>query len=194
MFQRRHGTAFEARGQPENSQANLRWALRRFRIRLLNIVVLLCGSILASSLLWADSPQSSLQTISQKSSAKARAKNSSKRSSRKKSRGKHARGQANIDSGRAHEIQTALIREHYLNGQPSGIWDDATQKAMKRYQADQGWQSKTTPDARALIKLGLGPDQEHLLNPESAMTSQPISPRSIPISTSAVSSGNIQSK
>jgi hypothetical protein len=41
---------------------------------------------------------------------------------------------------------------------------------MQRYQAAQGWQSKTTPDSRALIKLGLGPSPDHLLNPESAMT------------------------
>jgi hypothetical protein len=41
---------------------------------------------------------------------------------------------------------------------------------MQRYQADQGWQSKTTPDSRALIKLRLGPSHDHLLNPESAMT------------------------
>ena len=45
---------------------------------------------------------------------------------------------------------------------------------MERYQADNGWQSKLVPDSRALIKLGLGPDHEHLLNPESAMTSPPV--------------------
>lgn len=28
---------------------------------------------------------------------------------------------------------------------------------MTRYQADHGWQTKITPDSRALIKLGLGP-------------------------------------
>jgi hypothetical protein len=44
---------------------------------------------------------------------------------------------------------------------------------MQRYQADQGWQSKTTPDSRALIKLGLGPSHDHLLNPENAMTAVP---------------------
>ena len=44
---------------------------------------------------------------------------------------------------------------------------------MERYQADQGWQVKTIPDSRALIKLGLGPSHDHLLNPESAMTSTP---------------------
>jgi hypothetical protein len=83
------------------------------------------------------------------------------------------RGQQAIDRDRARSIQEALIREHYLQGEPSGTWDSATQAAMQRYQADQGWQSKTTPDSRALIKLGLGPSNDHLLNPESAMTSAP---------------------
>src|SRR5208283_1494288 len=86
------------------------------------------------------------------------------------------RGQQVIDSERAREIQTALIREHYMQGQPSGSWDAATQEAMQRYQADQGWQSKTTPDSRALIKLGLGPSHDHLLNPENAMTAAPAVP------------------
>ena len=83
------------------------------------------------------------------------------------------RGQQGIDSDRARDIQTALIREHYIQGEPSGTWDSATQAAMQRYQADHGWQAKTTPDARALIKLGLGPSHDHLLNPESAMTTTP---------------------
>lgn len=81
------------------------------------------------------------------------------------------RGQQAIDSQRARQIQQALIREHYLQGVPSGAWDAPTQAAMQRYQADQGWQTKTIPDSRALIKLGLGPSADHLLNPESAMTS-----------------------
>ncbi len=80
------------------------------------------------------------------------------------------RGQQGIDPDRAREIQAALIREHYMQGEPSGAWDANTQAAMQRYQADHGWQSKTTPDSRALIKLGLGPSSDHLLNPESAMT------------------------
>src|SRR6202158_4002519 len=80
------------------------------------------------------------------------------------------RGQQAIDNTRARQIQQALIREHYMQGEPSGTWDAATQAAMQRYQADQGWQAKTTPDSRALIKLGLGPSPDHLLNPESAMT------------------------
>jgi peptidoglycan hydrolase-like protein with peptidoglycan-binding domain len=85
------------------------------------------------------------------------------------------RGQQKIEAQRTREIQEALIREHYMQGKASGVWDAASQKAMERYQADNGWQSKTVPDSRALIKLGLGPDHEHLLNPESAMTSAPVS-------------------
>ena len=89
----------------------------------------------------------------------------------KKSR--RPRGQQVIDGERARQIQAALIREHYMNGQPSGKWDDSTQQAMRRYQADQGWQSKSIPDSRALIRMGLGPDHVLLLNPESAMVSEP---------------------
>jgi Putative peptidoglycan binding domain len=96
----------------------------------------------------------------------------SKKSRKSASKGR-THGQQKIDSKRAEEIQEALIREHYLDGKPTGVWNDATQQAMQKYQADNNWQSKTTPDARALIKLGLGPDHDHLLNPESAMTSQP---------------------
>lgn len=96
----------------------------------------------------------------------------------RKTASRHPRGQQKIDSQRALEIQEALIREHYLSGKPTGVWNDQTQQAMQRYQADNNWQSKTTPDARALIKLGLGPDHQHLLNPESAMTSQPVASKS----------------
>jgi peptidoglycan hydrolase-like protein with peptidoglycan-binding domain len=75
-------------------------------------------------------------------------------------------GQQQIAPDRAREIQNALIREHYLTGEPTGEWDARTQAAMVKYQSDNGWQNKVTPDSRALIKLGLGPDysQQQLLN------------------------------
>ena len=69
-------------------------------------------------------------------------------------------GQRQIDPERAREIQSALIREHYLTGEPTGQWDAESQAAMSKFQADQGWQTKLTPDSRALIKLGLGPSQD----------------------------------
>jgi hypothetical protein len=116
-------------------------------------------------------------------------KSSAKRSSSHK-RGKKkatARGQQKIDPQRAQEIQEALIREHYLSGEAAGTWNQSSEEAMRRYQADHGWQSKTVPDARALISLGLGPSHDHLLNPESAMTTEPVTHASplTPVSHSA---------
>jgi len=67
------------------------------------------------------------------------------------------KGQRQIEPERAREIQEALIREHYLTAPASGEWDSTTEAAMQKYQADHGWQTKLTPDSRALIKLGLGP-------------------------------------
>jgi hypothetical protein len=102
---------------------------------------------------------------------------STKHTSRKK-KSSRPRGQQKIDSERAHAIQAALIREHYLTGEPSGTWNQASEEAMRRYQSDHGWQTKEVPDSRALISLGLGPSNDHLLNPESAMTTGPAEPRS----------------
>src|SRR5580704_5917268 len=119
----------------------------------------------------APASNTSTSPHSSSKSASTSAQSKSKRS-RKSAASRRPRGQQKIDRQRALEIQEALIREHYLTGKPTGVWNDATQQAMQRYQADNNWQSKTTPDARALIKLGLGPDHQQLLNPDSAMTSQ----------------------
>jgi hypothetical protein len=84
-----------------------------------------------------------------------------------------AHGQRTIDEERTAAIQSALIREHYMTGEPTGTWDQASKDAMLKFQADNGWQTKITPDSRALIKLGLGPDHKGLLNPETANIPSP---------------------
>jgi hypothetical protein len=137
---------------------------------LLSLVV--CGHAIAQT---STSPSQTSASSKKKSTHHATSKRASSHTNSratKNSRGKKGkkRGQQAIDSTRARKIQEALIREHYMQGEPSGSWDSATQAAMQRYQADHGWQSKQTPDSRALIKLGLGPSNDHLLNPESAMT------------------------
>jgi hypothetical protein len=139
--------------------------------------VTFCGSVKSQTSPPSANPApTSATSVAKKSKHHTAGHTASKRSASrgtKSSRGKKGsrkRGQQAIDSTRARQIQEALIREHYMQGEPSGTWDAATQAAMQRYQADQGWQSKTTPDSRALIKLGLGPSPDHLLNPESAMT------------------------
>jgi len=108
--------------------------------------------------------------------------------SKRRKKSSRVRGQQKIDSQRVQSIQEALIREHYLRGEATGKWDQASEEAMRRYQADNGWQNKTVPDSRALIKLGLGPSKDHLLNPESAMTTVPEPPKADPVPTTSHSS------
>ena len=76
---------------------------------------------------------------------------------RSSSRSVKPAGPRAIDSERATEIQAALIRTGYLTGSPSGRWDAESQAAMQKLQGSNGWQTKLTPDSRALIFLGLGP-------------------------------------
>src|SRR6185312_8366792 len=89
------------------------------------------------------------------------AKNSKHSSKKKVSARSH--GQRGIGEERTREIQSALIREHYLSGDATGTWDSESKDAMMRYQQANGWQTKMMPDSRALIKLGLGPDHKDLL-------------------------------
>ncbi len=125
------------------------------------------GLLLTSSVSVASAPPKKNSASSHSSSKTHKVSHHATKKSRK------TRGQQAIDGERTRQIQGALVREHYMTGEPSGKWDEATQQAMRRYQAEQGWQSKSIPDSRALIRMGLGPDHVHLLNPESAMVSEP---------------------
>ena len=101
-------------------------------------------------------------------------------SSHKKGKSKHPRGQQAIDPARATEIQRALIREHYLDGEATGKWDAGTVAAMQKYQAAHGWQTKLTPDSRAIKKLGLGPDYSNAINAKNSSFAAPPPANTIP--------------
>jgi peptidoglycan hydrolase-like protein with peptidoglycan-binding domain len=152
-------------------------------------VMALAALFLASNLAAAATTTSSgrQKKASAPSSSSKSAKSKAQRSGKKKrysSRRWKSRGQQAIKEDRAREIQAALIREHYLTGEPTGKWDERTKQALARYQADRGWQSKRLPDSRALIQLGLGPTHEGLLNPESVASTQPPSAAAPPDSPS----------
>jgi peptidoglycan hydrolase-like protein with peptidoglycan-binding domain len=147
------------------------------RISLFGCVVLLGASMCAFA--QEKSSGSAKKSVGKATSSSVAGKSKKHASSRRTKRSRKSaswrRGQQKMDSARAREIQEALLREGYLEGKATGVWDQSSQRAMERFQADNGWQTKTVPDSRALIKLGLGPNHDHLLNPESAMTS-PIEP------------------
>jgi hypothetical protein len=98
----------------------------------------------------------------------------------------HLRGQQSIEPDRATEIQNALISEHYLTGdEASGQWDATTEAAMRKFQADHGWQTKLMPDSRALKKLGLGPDYSKAINARDSAFAAPPSTGTMPPMQSA---------
>jgi hypothetical protein len=94
-------------------------------------------------------------------------------------------GQQAIEPARVTEIQQALIREHYLTSDPDGRWDETTEAAMRKYQADQGWQTKLMPDSRALKKLGLGPDYSTAINAKNSTFADPPPVTTIPSTQAA---------
>lgn len=57
---------------------------------------------------------------------------------------------------RISEIQTALSRGGYFEGDPNGKWDSNTVAAMQKFQSANGLNSSGKIDATTLQKLGLG--------------------------------------
>jgi|ERR1700722_17555830 len=149
-----------------------------------------CALILVCAAIPARAQQDSGDAVAKKPATtktanKAGTTQATRKHSPRKKKSVKARGQQKIDSERATSIQEALIREHYLSGTASGTWNQSSEDAMRRYQADHGWQTKEVPDSRALIKLGLGPSKDHLLNPESAMTTGPDAPQASSMPTTS---------
>ncbi|MGA7639034.1 MAG: peptidoglycan-binding domain-containing protein, partial [Candidatus Acidiferrales bacterium] len=57
---------------------------------------------------------------------------------------------------RISEIQGALSRGGYYQGQPNGKWDSNTVSALQKFQSDNGMNASGKLDAPSLQKLGLG--------------------------------------
>jgi peptidoglycan hydrolase-like protein with peptidoglycan-binding domain len=147
------------------------------------VVVLVCALLICTTAVNARTAKSSHKRPAAKhsSSSAVRRGKTRRRATIKKATARKARprGQQGITNDRAREIQEALIRANYLDGEPSGQWDQRTKDAMARFQQDNGWQTKVIPDSRALIKLGLGPKHADLINPEvpsSAFSSPALDP------------------
>ncbi len=134
--------------------------------RLQSLALLFCIA-LPGSMAHARPPAKSTAARNVNSTGAAQSKNTRKAAKQHWRR----RGQQAMNADRVRKIQAALVRENYLRGRVTGVWDQRSKDAMARFQADNRWQSKVVPDSRALIKLGLGPNYAGLLNPETAVIS-----------------------
>jgi peptidoglycan hydrolase-like protein with peptidoglycan-binding domain len=91
--------------------------------------------------------------------AQASSSSSSSSSSKKKSKKHRSRkepSQKAPTADRISEIQSALNRGGYYQGDPNGKWDANTVAAMQRFQSANGLEPTGKLDALSLQKLGLG--------------------------------------
>jgi len=108
--------------------------------------------------------------------------------------GQQRRARLHLQPERVQEIQQALIREGYLQGDASGQWDSRTHDAMLRYQTEHGFPATGLPEAKPLMKLGLGShplpaDLDHgaagVASPGAAQGDLTVTPPSTPVSQAA---------
>jgi hypothetical protein len=122
------------------------------------VALLACACVLAGGSARAQSSAGSAP-----SSGSATKSSSSKSASHKKKR--HASTSSRRQpyqkaptADRITEIQTALARGGYYQGDPSGKWDSTTVAAVEKFQSAHGIDSNGKLDAPTLQKLGLGSD------------------------------------
>ena len=110
-------------------------------------------------------------TANKKSTAKPSATHSKSRTARNRTTTKHRRGsraksaswrtrQLAPNPERYKEIQQALAAKGYLNAAPSGVWDNESADALRRFQRDQNLEPSGKLNSMSLIALGLGPKRE----------------------------------
>jgi len=125
--------------------------------------------------------QSSSSSSSTTSSAPAHS------TSKKKSKKRHARREPSQKAPtpeRISEIQSALARNGYYQGQPTGKWDANTISAMQKFQSDNGIEPNGKLNAPSLQKLGLGSSTAGVSAPKPPA---PTPPSAAPASTTPAS-------
>ena len=59
------------------------------------------------------------------------------------------------------QIRPHWLLEGYLQGEPTGQWDQSSLEALRRFQQDQNLQPSGKLDSLSLIALGLGPKHDN---------------------------------
>lgn len=105
--------------------------------------VMLLGAVVARAFPASPTPQTTASSTAKK----------------KKSKKKHSKREPTQQAptpDRISEIQSALARGGYYQGDPNGKWDANTIAAMEKFQSSHGIEASGKLDAPTLQKLGLG--------------------------------------
>jgi len=125
-----------------------------------SLLITLAASVSVTTLR-AASPASAIALAPQQAGSSSAPASSSTASQKKKSTKKHHASkreptQKAPTPERISEIQSALARGGYYQGNPNGKWDSNTISAMQKFQSDNGLSNNGKIDASSLQKLGLG--------------------------------------
>jgi peptidoglycan hydrolase-like protein with peptidoglycan-binding domain len=122
------------------------------------LVLIVAGVCFAPPRVAAESAKESSKTTSKKVAKRVvRHSKTRRRYSRRRSSYRYRLSRLRPKPNRIEEIQQALIREGFLKQEPTGKWDEATRAAMRNYQQANGFNVTGLPEAKPLMKLGLGP-------------------------------------
>lgn len=69
----------------------------------------------------------------------------------------HHYARLHVSPERVRQIQQALAKAGVFHQKPNGRWDVMTRDAMRKYQKENGFSPTGLPEAKPLMKLGLGP-------------------------------------
>lgn len=119
-----------------------------------------------------------------KSGTKSATKHSKSAAARHTASAKHRRGsrakaaswrtrQLAPNPERYREIQQALASKGYLKSAPTGVWDNESTDALRRFQQDQNLEPSGKLNSMSLIALGLGPKREGTPVPDTPKVTQP---------------------
>jgi peptidoglycan hydrolase-like protein with peptidoglycan-binding domain len=135
---------------------------------------------LAFALIAATALSVRAQSQTPSSSAKPAPKSSStkkKTSSRKHRSTRREPTQKAPTPERITEIQSALSRNGFFDGNPNGKWDSSSVAALQKFQSANGLDATGKLDARSLQKLGLGSEIAGVSAPVTPHPPPPAAPK-----------------
>lgn len=143
-------------GQASRSREPYRRAMKRFFTQVIRSAALLALACCVS----ANALPAGSSVRPQASGSSSGTAKPASSSAKKKSRRHHSSRRQSFQKAptpeRISEIQSALARGGYYQGQPNGKWDSNTISALQKFQSDNGMNASGKLDAPSLQKLGLG--------------------------------------
>ncbi len=160
--------------------------MRRFHnfLSLVTALVCVCPSLTAAG----PAPRTNPQQQSSSASSAAKPAPAKKKTSAKKRSAKREPTQKAPTPQRISEIQSALARDGFYQGEPNGKWDSNTIGAMQKFQSSKGLEPSGKLDALSLQKLGLGSSVAGVSAPKPPTPPAPAGPAAPATSPPAPSS------